>query len=170
MDMTVVNAEQVAAWYEAYGPELLLFARQMSDGQQAEDIVQEAFIKLLGQRKQPDNARVWLYRVARNEALSVLRRLSRRRSADKQLSDTSEHCFDSRSDDLIDARTVQSLLERLPKPQREIVLLRIWGQMTLQETAGIVSKPVSTVHYLYRQGLEAMRKQLEQSSCTTEKS
>ena len=49
MAMTVMNPEQLAEWYEAYGAELLLFARQLTDAQQAEDIVQEAFIKLLGE-------------------------------------------------------------------------------------------------------------------------
>ena len=49
--MTVMSPEQLAEWYEAYGAELLLFARQLTDAQQADDIVQEAFIKLLGEPK-----------------------------------------------------------------------------------------------------------------------
>ena len=167
--MTVMSPEQLAEWYEAYGAELLLFARQLTDAQQADDIVQEAFIKLLGEGRPPDNARAWLYRVVRNEAVSFMRRLRLKRRVSERLGGAAEPCFESRGEDLIDAQTVQSLLETLAKPQREIVVLRIWGQMTLQETAGIVHKPVSTVHHLYQKALEKMRQTLEQSSCTTKK-
>ena len=98
-----------------------------------------------------------------------MRRLRLKRRVSERLGGAAEPCFESRGEDLIDAQTVQSLLETLAKPQREIVVLRIWGQLTLQETAGIVHKPVSTVHHLYQKALEKMRQTLEQSSCTTKK-
>src|SRR5260370_33658517 len=56
---------------------LLLYARQWCDA--PEDVVQEAFIKLAGQPREPDNPTAWLYCVVRNGALSNARAARRRR-------------------------------------------------------------------------------------------
>ena len=45
-----------------------------------EDVVQEAFLKLAGQSKEPDDVVAWLYRVVRNGALDAAK-LARRRDA-----------------------------------------------------------------------------------------
>jgi DNA-directed RNA polymerase specialized sigma24 family protein len=74
--------------------------------------------------------------------------------------------FQANPGDLIDARAAQEALAGLPEMQREIVVLRIWGRMTLHEVADVVRLPVSTVHDHYRAGLAAARKTME-SSCRT---
>ena len=167
--MAALNKKQLAQWYESHGTDLMLYARQWSAEQQAEDIVQDAFIKLLKQRKCPDNVRAWLFRVVRNDSISLVRRLQRRRRARKQSRQRETLWFDSRSDDLIDARLVQDLLQTLPSNLREIVLLRIWGQMSLKEISQIVNKSIPWVHHDYREALEMIRKKLERSSCNTKK-
>ncbi len=70
--------QQLTQWYREYGPELLLFARQLTNDQAAEDVVQEAFVQLLRQSQPPENVRAWLYRVVRNTARSMFRRLRHR--------------------------------------------------------------------------------------------
>ncbi len=73
--MAAINQKQLAKWYEVHGTELMFYARQWSPDQQAEDIVQDAFIKLLKQRRCPYNVRAWLFRVVRNASISIVRRL-----------------------------------------------------------------------------------------------
>ncbi len=166
--MAAISQKQLAEWYEAHGTELMLYARQWSPDQQAEDIVQDAFIKLLKQRRCPDNVRAWLFRVVRNASISMVRRLQRRRAGQKFLH-RETLWFESRCDDLIDARLAQDLLQTLPSHLGEIVLLRIWGQMTLKEISEVVNKSIPWIHNEYKTALEMIRKSLEHSSCTKKK-
>jgi len=166
--MATISQKQLAQWYEAHGTELMLYARQWSPDQQAEDIVQDAFIKLLKQRKCPDNVRAWLFRVVRNVSISMVRRLQRRRAGQKSLH-WETLWFESRRDDLIDARLAQKSLQTLPSHLREIVMLRIWGQMTLKEISQVVNKSIPWVHHDYKMALEMIRKKLEHSSCIKKK-
>ena len=79
--MTKITQKQFADWYNAYGTQLMLYARQWNPDEHAEDIVQEAFIKLLKQRKSMDNVRAWLFRVVRNVSISKARSLKRRKNS-----------------------------------------------------------------------------------------
>jgi DNA-directed RNA polymerase specialized sigma24 family protein len=83
--MAAISSRQLAQWYEAHGTELMLYARQWNADQQAEDVVQDAFIRLLRQRKCPDNVRAWLFRVVRNSSISRKRRLRLRRQAARKV-------------------------------------------------------------------------------------
>ena len=166
--MAIISQKQLAQWYEAHGTELMLYARQWSPDQQAEDIVQDAFIKLLKQRRCPDNVRAWLFRVVRNASISMVRRLQRRRAGQKFLH-RETLWFESRCDDLIDARLAQDLLQTLPSQLREIVMLRIWGQMTLKEISQVVNKSIPWIHHDYKMALEVIKKRLEHSSCIKKK-
>jgi len=166
--MATISQKQLTQWYEAHGTELMLYARQWSPDQQAEDIVQDAFIKLLKQRRCPDNVRAWLFRVVRNASISIVRRLQRRRAGQKSLH-WETLWFESRCDDLIDAQLAQDILQTLPAHLREIVLLRIWGQMSFREIAEIVNKSIPWIHNNYKTALEMIRKKLEHSSCIEKK-
>jgi RNA polymerase sigma factor (sigma-70 family) len=167
--MAAISQKKLAEWYEAYGTELMLYARQWSPDQRAEDIVQDAFIKLLKQRRCPDNVRAWLFRVVRNTSISIVRRLKQRREAGRKFLHRQVMWFESRSDDLIDARQAQDILQTLPSNLCEIVLLRIWGQMSLKEISQVMNKSIPWIHNEYKTALEMIRKNLEHSSCTTKR-
>ncbi|MBN1972170.1 MAG: sigma-70 family RNA polymerase sigma factor [Sedimentisphaerales bacterium] len=167
--MTAINQNQLARWYDAYGNELKLYALQWSPDQQAEDIVQDAFIKLLKQRRPPNNVRAWLFRVVRNTSISKLRFWRQRQKADEKFLQQNVIWFESSPDDLIDARLAQKILQTLPSNLREIVMLRIWGQMSLKEIAGITGKSIPWIHKEYKEALEMIRKELEHSSCIKKK-
>ncbi len=165
--MAAIDAEQLIKWYKTCGAELLLYARHLTGDQLAEDIVQDAFVKLLRQRVCPDNVRAWLFRVVRNASISSIRRLHVKRLFFQKASADARSWFQSCPDDLIDAQQLQSLLETLSPSLREVVLLRIWGQMSLKEVAQVVNKPLSTVHHKYQTALETLRRKLEHASCKT---
>ena len=166
--MATISQKQLAQLYEAHGTELMFYARQWCPDQQAEDIVQDAFIKLLKQRTCPDNARAWLFRVVRNASISMARRLQRREAGQKSVH-RETLWFELRCDDLIDARLAQDLLQTLPSNLREIVMLRIWGQMTLKDISQVMNKSIPWILHEYKMALEMIRKKLEHSSCTKKK-
>ena len=70
--------------------------------------------------------------------------------------------FEVRSDALIDAKTAQQTLGQLPLEERQIVVMRIWGELGFTQIAGIMQLSVSTVHGRYTAALEQMRQRLEQ--------
>lgn len=165
--MPAIDAEQLIQWYKTCAAELILYARHLSGDQYAEDIVQDAFVKFLHQRTCPTNVRAWLFSVVRNASISSVRRLRIRRVFFRTARTDMRSWFQSSVDDLIDAQQVQSLLQELSPSHREVVLLRIWGQMSLKEVAQVVNRPLSTVHHMYKTALETLRGKLEQTSCTS---
>jgi len=166
--MGSMEPTKLSFWYDKCNAELLLYGRSLLGVHGAEDVVQEAFLSLMRQHKEPENIRAWLFRTVRNAAISQMRRRHCRQKHQKLLSAVQKSWFESRPDDLIDAQTAQTVLASLPQLQREVVILRIWGQMSLKEIAQITGAPISTVHSRYQGGLDARKKEM-QFKCQTKK-
>lgn len=143
--------------YRRHAPALRLYARQWGDS--AEDIVQEAFLRLARQSPPPERVLPWLYRVVRNEALLAHRSATRRRQREQRAS-ASEAWFSSVEDHL-DAEEATRLLAELPLDLREIIIARIWGGLTFEEIARLVGCSLPTAHRRYQTGLTQLRERLE---------
>jgi RNA polymerase sigma-70 factor (ECF subfamily) len=72
----MMTPTEVARLINAHAAPLVLCARQWCD--EPEDVVQEAFVKLVRQSRVPDDRVAWLYRVVRNGALDVAKMARRR--------------------------------------------------------------------------------------------
>jgi RNA polymerase sigma-70 factor (ECF subfamily) len=59
---------------------------------------------------------------------------------------------------------VSRLCGTLPTDQRSVLLLRILGDLTVEQVAGVMGKSVASVKALQRRGLRALRAELEQAS------
>lgn len=164
--MRSIDSEQLSAWYDAYSDKLMLYARAWLAEDAAQDAVQVAFTRLLTGTAPPTDVQAWLFRTVHNEAITRLRKKARHARHGKLLSAQQPSWFESRSDDLIDGRTAQAILMALDPSQREVVVLRIWGQMSLQEIADVVGVSLTTVHSRYKAALAAIRKRMERS-CKT---
>ena len=165
--MGSIDPEQLSGWFDAYGSALLLYARQWLDAESAEDLVQDVFVRLMPQRHVPKNIKAWLFQAVRNGAISHIRSRSGRDKHHRYLAAEREPAlFETQAEDRIDAEVVQAALGSLSEAQREVVVLRIWAGMTLQEVANIVSEPVSTVFSQYKTALANLRKIME-SPCET---
>jgi RNA polymerase sigma factor (sigma-70 family) len=140
---------------------LTLYARQWLDAASAEDVVQEALTALLVQRPPPDDPIAWMYRAVRNGAIDHARATSRRRQRERAVAERRGEWFEPRPDSAIDARAAEAALAQLSERDREIVILRIWGEMGLVQIAQIVQLSVSTVHGRYVAALSQMRNALE---------
>jgi RNA polymerase sigma-70 factor (ECF subfamily) len=147
--------------FHAHAPRLALYARQWLDAAAAEDVVQEVFIRLGGLPKAPDATRAWLFRSVRNAAISELRSRQRRAVREQAATQDSPMCFTPHPDDRLDAEAAESALGRLPVRQREIVVLRIWGELSFPEIAGLVERPLSSVFMDYRDALASLKQLLE---------
>ncbi len=164
--MESIGPTQLSEWFERYASVLVLYARRWLDPGLAEDVVQDVFIRLSAQRAAPDEVKAWLFRSVRNAAISQLRSRGRRTRHEERRASRRTDWFEARPDDLIDARTAQAALASLPPEESEVVVLRIWADMTLGEIADIVGQSVSTVFNRYQAALAGIRQRLE-LSCRT---
>ena len=139
-----------------YGPPLVLFARQWCDG--PEDVVQEAFVKLAAARP-PDDPVAWLYAVVRNAALdagkAARRRAHRERAAARPVRWFAEPAVDG-----LDAAEAVAALESLAPDQREVIVARLWGGLTLNQIASAAGCSVATAFRRYEAGIAALRERL----------
>jgi RNA polymerase sigma factor (sigma-70 family) len=122
----------------------------------AEDVAQEAFVRLLGRfhdLRNPDGFRAYLLRTVMNLTKSHFRKLKREREL-TQLE--KEH----RSEDPIDIGSQDMLwtaLLRLPARQRAALVLRYCHDLSEQQTADVMQISLKAVKSLVGRGLANLR-------------
>jgi len=161
--MASIEPEKLGEYFDAHSRALVLYARQWVASTGAEDLVQEVFLRLMRQPSAPENVKAWLFRSVRNAAVSRWRRRTRRARREKQAAENHRAWFETSAAASDRAETVQSALAQLPEGQREIVILRLWGKLTLREISETTGRPVSTLSDRYRAALAAMKRNLERS-------
>ena len=139
--------------------------RQLHHRDDALDLTQDTFLKAyqgLPRLKEPDRFAQWLFRIARNEAVSLFRRTSR--FIDEEVPEIAEggvfNVGGSRAFPAEWNLTVQRALERLTPEQRETVLLKVYEGFKFHEIAEILSCPVSTVKSRLYTAFEALKQSL----------
>ena len=132
----------ISRWEKRVFNYLLRLVRNRED---ALDLSQEAFLKAyqnLGKLEDAGRFGPWLYRIAHNEAFSLLRK--RKPEGDAEPPPTGE----ARSFRMFPIEltlAVESALARLDPDQREAVILKIYQGFKFEEIAEVLSCPVSTV-------------------------
>lgn len=152
-----MTARPLAALIDAHGPALVLFARQWSAA--PEDAVQDAFCKLAALPFWPDDSVAWLYRAVRNRAIDA-GKAERRRSRREAVVAKPSRWFAEPSVEGLDATAAVQALEGLPADQREAIVGRLWGGMTLEQLAEVAGCSVSSAHRRYEAGIAALRERL----------
>lgn len=150
---------------ELYGPRLLLFARQWTRSfADAEDVVQDAFVRYWRhQRDLPGEPLALLLTSVRRAALDLARREGRRtareeRAASGETSEGGPFAPPLLQGEHKDA--LEEALQRLPAEQREVLVLKIWGERTFEQIATELALPPGTVASRYRAAVGALREQL----------
>ena len=150
----------VAALIKTQLPALLLYARQWSHNS-PEDIVQEAFIKLLEQQEMPENVTAWLFAVVRNLSNNHLRSEKRRRNRENIKNTQWFTEFEQSTETDENQKELVEQLQTLPLKYREVIVAKIWGKLTFEEIAVINNTSSSSVHRNYKTGLEMLHEKLK---------
>jgi RNA polymerase sigma factor (sigma-70 family) len=154
----MIDSKFIADCFRTHAAAMRLYARQLVSAAEAEDVVNDVFVRLIALAQPPRDAKAWLFRSVRNAAISHSRSIFRRR---RRESGIAEPWFDARTDDLIDARMAEAALCALRRVEREVIVLRIWSEMTFQEIADLIGASVTTVFDRYKSGLSTLRLRLE---------
>jgi RNA polymerase sigma-70 factor (ECF subfamily) len=103
--------------------------------------------------------RAWLFAIARN-ALIDARRAARRRVRLELVASPPERFHDTGADPLTGWGTerVQAVLARLAPDQRDVLVLRIFGDLTTDQIAEILGKRPGAVKALQHRGIAALQR------------
>ncbi|MFB9330338.1 RNA polymerase sigma factor [Paenibacillus aurantiacus] len=141
--------------------------RQVKDSGKAEDFVQETFLRLIKQlqdRKPPDNVQAWLYRVALNLCRDYWKSAHFRYVQTSFAEPPEQHDFGPAVALIAERqetrREIKESLDSLPEVQKEIITLRFFQDLKLQDIADIVSLPLGSVKTHLYNGLRKLKSRL----------
>ncbi len=158
----VASHEDWKICFTSLAPGLLLFARQwVRSKADAEDIVQEAFVRFWRRNHNIDN-RALLYATVRSIALDRIRRDSRRARREAEAVSESEQVVEPQFELANETQfALAAAVDRLPYEQREVLIMKIWNELTFAEIATALSISQNTAASRYRYALAALKKTLQ---------
>lgn len=150
--------------YEAYYRELYLYVYTICGNKNmTEDVLQETFLKaLLALKDSHTNMRAWLYLTARNFCYNLLKREKRlvygeeTGRADEEAEDLLEQILKKEQ-----SRRLQSALDKLSKPQREVLMLQYFGGFRQKEIAAMLQITPANVRVLAHRAKKELKSILE---------
>jgi RNA polymerase sigma-70 factor, ECF subfamily len=166
--------EMLSALMRQHNRRMFRIARAiLRNDAEAEDIVQDAFVKAfteLDTLRDPGSVAAWLARITVNLAISRIRLLKRRGRivlAEGELKDRPDYIeSDQRTPERLTAisdvrRLLESAIDRLPDGFREVFMLRVVEQMSVEETASTLGVLAQTVKSRLHRAKAMLRSDLE---------
>jgi RNA polymerase sigma factor (sigma-70 family) len=143
----------------------------------AEDIFQEAFIKIIntlksGKYNEEGKFVGWAVRVGRNLTIDYIRKMKRQgtvitNSDGRDVFDFIHFHEPSNEDKLMQMQSEQTLrqmIRKLPEEQKEVLILRHWGKMSFKEIADATGVSVNTSLGRMRYAINNLKKMNESSN------
>jgi RNA polymerase sigma factor (sigma-70 family) len=135
----------------------------------AEDITSEVFLQVFRTaekfRGDEKALRTFIFSVAHARYVDDVRRTSRRGVVvefDASAHDGLTESAEAEAMTALAAQRVEQLLDALSPDQREVLLLRIVADLSLEQTAGVLGRTVGAVKALQHRGLAALRPLVEE--------
>jgi RNA polymerase sigma-70 factor (ECF subfamily) len=145
---------------------LLFVARQrVSAKSDAEDVVQEAFIRFWRARDRVADPVAFLFACVRNCALDWQRERSRQIRRDEAAARGEREALFASSLEQDERRdAIEQALRRLPEEQREVLAMKIWGGLSFPQIAEALGISANTAASRYRYALIRLREELVEES------
>lgn len=149
--------------------------RMLGNVHEAEDIVQETFLRVFTNLERYDLAQkfsTWIYRIATNLCIDRLRKRKANYSLDAEVEggEGIDYYATLRSNDPLPEdslmlsetqQTIRRAIDQLPEKYKAVVILRYLHDMSLQEIGEALDMPVTTVKTRVHRGREFLRKKLD---------
>lgn len=159
--MTDESKHWCESLYEERAAQIILYGRSLGlSHSEAEDVLQETFIPLMKQKNAPEKPLHYCLRSFRNRALNYRRGFLRRITRELE----SSRWFERDTGETADERAAMRCLERLPKDQREVIILKLWHGYTYEEIGELLEVSPNTAAGRYRYGLQKIKSCLEKES------
>jgi RNA polymerase sigma factor (sigma-70 family) len=142
------------------------FLARRAGQQAADDLLGEVWVRAFAARGGYDpgyaGARPWLYGIARNVLRAYWRSRPDPSTAAEEAVDPWDDVVD-RLDSAAQARELTSTLRALPAPERDVLLLVAWEQLSPAEVAAVLGVPQGTVRSRLHRARAALRPVLASS-------
>ncbi|MEK8127850.1 RNA polymerase sigma factor SigW [Paenibacillus filicis] len=149
--------------------------RMLHNRHEAEEIVQETFLRVYTNLERYDDQQkfsTWIYRIGTNLCIDRLRKRKISYSLDAEMSDgegsdwySTLASLDQTPDQQVALSETQAQIresiETLPEKYKAVVVLRYLQDLSLQEISDALSMPVTTIKTRLHRGREYLRKKLE---------
>ena len=133
----------------------------MHSAADAEDIVQEAFVKFWRRNHNIDN-RALLYAAVRSIALDSIRRDIRRARREATVLAEADSVVEPHFELEDDTQSaLAAAVDSLPRDQREVLVLKVWNDLTFNEIADALGISQNTAASRYRYALSNLKKTLQ---------
>ena len=143
-------------WLARHRANLFLLARQyLSSPQDAEDAVQQGFIKFWNARHKANDPAAYLFTCVRTAAIDFRRaRLTRHRYEHTPPAPTAPPMFIAQLENTERRAQIETALARLSEEQREVLILKIWSDFSMSQIAHMLGVPKSTIASRYRYAIQ----------------
>ena len=163
-----LDPSALGSLYEVYYPKVYGYAYlQLGDVQLAEDVASDVMLRLLESIKsfrfRGVPFRAWVYRIARNRIIDVLRRRRRRREVDLH-----EGIAANREDPAaamdrsLDRSRLQVALRRLKEEQRQVIILKFMEDFDNASAAKVLGRSQGAVKSLQHRALISLKRILSE--------
>ena len=155
-----------ATWLDRHGPALVLLARvRVPTRADAEDVVQEAFVRFWRARARAADPAAYLYACVRRCAHDWVRARGRRARREAAAArPEGEPLFDGPLEQAERRAAVAAALDTLPEAQREVLVMKVWGGLTFPQIAAALGVPADTAASRFRYALARLRDTLAEES------
>jgi RNA polymerase sigma-70 factor (ECF subfamily) len=174
-DDVLVAAQAGAGWafevlYRDLSPAVTGYLR-LHGAAEPDDLASETFIGVFtglpGFSGDEDALRGWVFTIAHRRLIDDWRRRSRRPQVSDDPGDLTALLGGDVEDDALaglGTDSVHQLCATLPDDQRAVLLLRILGDLTIEQVATTIGRSIGATKALQRRGLRTLRTRLEKSS------
>ncbi|MDA3800086.1 MAG: RNA polymerase sigma factor [Kiritimatiellae bacterium] len=153
----------------AYESCLLRYAQRfVNDHNSAEDVVQDTFIKLFRSwssiKDRATNLKSWLYRVAHNQAVDLIRKEQNYRKAMENHGEDLLNKEDNSSDEARKQKKKELVLKQVDKlspAEKEVLLLRLEEELSYKEISEITNRAVGNVGKLLHRAVGKITRELK---------
>jgi RNA polymerase sigma-70 factor (ECF subfamily) len=155
-------ADSWSVWLDEHGGALLLLARNwVASHADAEDIVQEAFMRFWRSRASVEEPVAYLYACVRHCAQDWQRGRQRRQHRELAVArPEADSLFVAPVEQNERRLAIEAALRELPTNQAEVLVMKIWGGLSFPQIAAALEIPSNTAASRYRYALSKLREQL----------
>lgn len=154
-----------------YRPAIVRFCESyLADHAGAEDVAQDTFATLTDASKLPEGAiKPWLYKVARNRCLDILRRHQRSPTRDHKIRTGFDAPHRTSGPRTKAARTerqelIRSIISNMPEDYRSVLMLKFYEGLSREEMAAALGVSEATVKGRLVRASEYLEEQLRKIS------
>jgi RNA polymerase sigma-70 factor (ECF subfamily) len=148
-------------WIDDHAAAFFLYARQQTRSEaDAQDVLQEALVEAWSKSAEDVPPRAVVYATIRRRAIDLGRSTDRRARRETEVEAGRESWFVSDVSATDTHAHIHRLIALLPDDLREVLILRVWGDLTFPAIARLLSIPVATATSRYRYAMERLKPNL----------